>query len=56
MGSGNRQMDVTPRVRVLLSGNGMVQVNNQNMGGDPAVNAERTLRDIDAFEVLGVRT
>jgi hypothetical protein len=42
-GSGNRQMDVTARVRVLLLGNGMVQVNNQNMGGDPAVGASKTL-------------
>lgn len=42
-GAGNRRMDVTPRVRVLLSGNGMVQVNNQNMGGDPAVGAAKTL-------------
>jgi hypothetical protein len=42
-GSGNRQMDVTPRVRALLLGNGMVQVNNQNMGGDPAVGAAKTL-------------
>lgn len=42
-GSGSRQMDVTPRVRVLLLGNGMVQVNNQNMGGDPAVGAAKTL-------------
>lgn len=42
-GSGNRWMDVTPRLRVLLSGNGMVQVNNQNMGGDPAVGASKSL-------------
>lgn len=42
-GSGNRWIDVTPRVRVLLSGNGMVQVNNQNMGGDPAVGASKSL-------------
>ena len=42
-GAGNRQMDVTPRVRVLLTGNGMVQVNNQNLGGDPAVGADKTL-------------
>ena len=42
-GAGNRRMDVTPRVRVLLSGHGMVQVNNQNMGGDPAVGAAKTL-------------
>lgn len=42
-GAGNRRMDVTPRVRVLLSGSGTVQVNNQNMGGDPAVGAAKTL-------------
>ena len=34
-GSGNRWMDVTNRVRVLLSGNGMVQVTNSNLGGNP---------------------
>src|SRR6516162_2529569 len=43
-GSGNRWMDVTYQVRVLLSGNGMVRVNNQNMGGDPAVGADKILR------------
>jgi hypothetical protein len=43
-GSGNRWMDVTYQVRTLLSGNGMVRVNNQNMGGDPAVGADKTLR------------
>ena len=43
-GSGNRWMDVTNNIRILLSGNGMVKVNNQNMGGDPAVGAEKTLR------------
>ena len=43
-GSGNRWVDVTNRVRVLLSGNGMVQVNNANLGGDPAVGANKILR------------
>lgn len=43
-GAGNRSVDVTDRVRALLSGNGMVRVNNQNMGGDPAVGADKTLR------------
>jgi hypothetical protein len=43
-GSGNRRVDVTQRVRVMLSGNGMVRVNNQNLGGDPAVGADKTLR------------
>ncbi len=37
-------MDVTNQVRMLLSGNGMVQVNNRNMGGDPAVGADKILR------------
>lgn len=43
-GAGNRWMDVTYQVRMLLSGNGMVKVNNQNMGGDPAVGADKILR------------
>jgi len=43
-GSGNRWMDVTNQVRMLLSGSGMVKVNNQNMGGDPAIGADKTLR------------
>jgi hypothetical protein len=43
-GSGNRRMDVTTRVRALLSGNGMVKVNNANLGGDPAVGADKLLR------------
>jgi hypothetical protein len=43
-GAGNRWRDVTSTVRILLSGNGMVQVNNQNMGGDPAVGADKILR------------
>jgi len=43
-GVDNRSIDVTYTVRVLLSGNGMVKVNNQNMGGDPAVGASKTLR------------
>jgi len=43
-GAGNRWMDVTNQVRMLLSGNGMVKVNNQNMGGDPAVGADKILR------------
>jgi hypothetical protein len=43
-GSGNRRVDVTQRVRVMLSGNGMVRVNNQNLGGDPAVGADKVLR------------
>jgi hypothetical protein len=43
-GAGNRWMDVTNQVRILLSGNGTVKVNNQNMGGDPAVGADKILR------------
>ena len=43
-GAGNRWMDVTNQVRMLLSGNGTVRVNNQNMGGDPAVGADKVLR------------
>ena len=43
-GAGGRWMDVTSQVRMLLSGNGMVRVNNQNMGGDPAVGADKVLR------------
>jgi hypothetical protein len=43
-GAGNRWMDVTYQVRVLLSGNGMVKVNNDNIGGDPAKGADKILR------------
>jgi hypothetical protein len=43
-GSGNRWMDVTNRVRVLLSGNGMVQVTNSSLGGDPAQGTVKVLR------------
>jgi Domain of unknown function (DUF3395) len=43
-GVGNRWIDVTYRVRVMLSGNGMVRVTNQNLGGDPAVGADKQLR------------
>jgi hypothetical protein len=42
-GAGNRRANVTDRVRALLSGNGTVRVNNANMGGDPAVGADKTL-------------
>ena len=42
-GADNRWMDVTYTVRILLSGNGVVKVNNTNMGGDPAVGADKTL-------------
>lgn len=43
-GSGNRRVDVTNRVRQMLSGNGQVKVNNTNLGGDPAVGADKVLR------------
>jgi hypothetical protein len=51
-GSGNRRVDVTARVRQMLSGNGMVRVNNQNLGGDPAVGADKVLR-ISARDARG---
>jgi DnaJ-like protein len=51
-GSGNRRVDVTNRVRALLSGNGMVKVNNANLGGDPAVGADKVLR-ISARDMQG---
>src|ERR1700760_1720351 len=43
-GAGSRRVDVTNRVRVILSGNGQVKVNNTNLGGDPAVGADKILR------------
>jgi hypothetical protein len=43
-GVGNRWMDVTNQVRRLLNGNGVIVVNNDNMGGDPAYGAYKTLR------------
>jgi hypothetical protein len=43
-GAGNRWMDVTNQVRMLLRGNGLVKVNNANMGGDPAKGADKILR------------
>ena len=43
-GAGNRRMDVTGRLRRLLTGRGLVKVNNANMGGDPAVGANKVLR------------
>jgi hypothetical protein len=43
-GSGDRFVDVTKRVRELLSGEGTVKVNNTNLGGDPAVGAKKILR------------
>jgi hypothetical protein len=43
-GAGNRWMNVTNQVRRLLNGNGIVMVNNDNMGGDPAYGAYKILR------------
>jgi hypothetical protein len=51
-GAGNRRVDVTNRVRQMLSGNGQVKVNNSNLGGDPAVGADKVLR-ISARDVQG---
>jgi hypothetical protein len=42
-GSGNRRQDVTNVVRRLVSGPDF-RVNNQTMGGDPYVGADKTLR------------
>lgn len=43
-GAGERRMDATNQVRGLVSGEGMVRVNHQNMGGDPAVGTDRNLQ------------
>src|SRR3984957_7544262 len=43
-GVGNRWMDVTNQVRRLLNGNGVIVVNNDSMGGDPAYGAIKILR------------
>lgn len=51
-GSGDRNIDVTGRVRELLSGNGTVKVNNTNLGGDPAVGAKKVLH-ISARDLQG---
>jgi hypothetical protein len=51
-GAGNRRVDVTDRVRAMLAGNGMVKVNNANLGGDPAVGADKVLR-ISARDMQG---
>lgn len=42
-GAGERRVDVTQRLRLLLSRGGMLRVNNENMGGDPAVGADKHL-------------
>jgi hypothetical protein len=46
-GFGNRRTDVTVLIRDLLSRggvNGRIAVNNQTMGGDPAVGKDKSLR------------
>lgn len=42
-GAEGRRVDVTNRVRVLLSGRGTVKVNNTNLGGDPAEGQRKVL-------------
>ena len=43
-GLNNRTNDVTPRLRGMVQGNYLdVQVNNNNMGGDPAQGADKVL-------------
>ena len=42
-GAGNRRQDVTNTVRRLVSGPNF-RVNNNTMGGDPWVGADKTLR------------
>jgi hypothetical protein len=44
-GAGNRFMDVTTRLNSRIQGDQLnLQVTNDNMGGDPAVGQEKTLR------------
>ncbi len=54
-GSGNRRQDVTNNVRRLVSG-GNFKANNQNMGVDPAVGADKTLRIIGRDQSGRVQT
>jgi hypothetical protein len=54
-GSGNRRQDVTNTVRRLVSG-GSFKANNQNLGVDPAVGADKTLRIIGRDRSGAVRT
>ena len=54
-GSGNRRQDVTNTVRRLVSG-GNFRANNQNMGTDPAVGADKTLRIIGRDQSGRVQT
>jgi len=43
-GAGNRRQDVTRTVRRLVDNGGDFRANNKNMGIDPAVGADKTLR------------
>jgi hypothetical protein len=54
-GSGNRRMDVTGNVRRLANGPNFT-ANNQNMGGDPAVGADKTLQIVGRAQNGTVRT
>jgi hypothetical protein len=54
-GSGSRRQDVTNNVRRLVNG-GNFRANNQNMGTDPAVGADKTLRIIGRDQSGRVQT
>ena len=54
-GSGNRRQDVTGNVRRLVNGPNF-KVNNANMGGDPAVGADKTLQITARSQTGTVRT
>ena len=54
-GAGNRRQDVTKTVRRLVNGPDF-RVNNQTMGIDPAVGADKTLRIIGRDRSGAVRT
>ncbi len=54
-GSGSRRQDVTGNVRRLVNGPNF-KVNNANMGGDPAVGADKTLQIIARSQTGTVRT
>lgn len=54
-GAGNRRQDVTNRVRRLVDGPNF-KANNQNMGTDPAVGKDKTLRIIARDRNGSVRT
>ena len=48
-GYGNRRTDVTDLLRQLIARggvNGRIAVNNQTMGGDPAVGADKSLQSL----------